>query len=826
MIDRLSRCVDGLVRDARVAARLLRRNPLVAAAATASLALALGGSLASFALVDALVLRPLPVARPDRLVYLSFPRDAPATGEAETFSDPLFVHLRDAARGRADLFAMSTQVMRRAVVDASAGAREELRAQFVSGDAFAHLGVRAAAGRTILASDDDRAASPVAVLSYAFWQRRFGGDPAAIGRSIAIEERSYEIVGVADRTFAGVEPGRPTDVWVPYAAFDPRAFGAAGYSWFRIFGRLRDGAEPQAAQAVMQAAFTAFRRDYAARMGAGRSPEDLARFVGAPLAMHSAATGPSPLRTQFERPLWVLAATALLLLIMAASNLANLFLARTAARAREMALRVSIGAGRARLVQQVLVESALIAGPACALALVFARVAAPSIVALAATASDPIQLDLHVGWKLIAAALALTAVATALVGLVPAMRAAAANPGTLLKADGAGAGSRTRALRPFVALQAATGTIVVFVGALLVMSFARLSAVDPGFAADVLLVSLEAAPHTEPARQREAFLDVLDRVRRVGGVQAVSASELSPLGRSWTSTMRVPGSADALVDTTIQPVSAGYFETMRIPIVAGRGFAARDLADPESRALVVNEAFARAYFGGAPAVGQTLRKRFFDSNQLYEIVGVAGDTRYDLRKAPVPTIYVRVSMRANLTLQVRTAGAPAALAAQVAAQVGAAGPVFRVTQVTTQAAAIAETLLRERLLALLAGFFGAVGLALAAVGLFGVLSYTVAQRTREIGIRAALGARPLQAARTAIADAGWAVAAGTAAGLAAGAYLSRFVEALLFEVKPLAAGSLLWPVAVLLLTAIAAAALPAARAARLNPAAALRDERR
>jgi predicted lysophospholipase L1 biosynthesis ABC-type transport system permease subunit len=239
----------------------------------------------------------------------------------------------------------------------------------------------------------------------------------------------------------------------------------------------------------------------------------------------------------------------------------------------------------------------------------------------------------------------------------------------------------------------------------------------------------------------------------------------------------------------------------------------------------VNETFARGYFGGAAAVGQTLQKRFFDVGApRYDIVGVAADTRYDMRKPPAPTIYLRLSMRGNVTLQIRAGGDFAALAAQVRETVADVRPPFRVTRVTTQAAAIAATLLRERLLAVLAVFFGAVGLALAAVGLYGVLSYSVAQRTREIGIRAALGARPFQAARTALADAGGAVLAGTVAGLAAGGYLARFVAALLFEVKPLAAGSIAWPVGVLLLTAVAAAVRPAARAARLNPAAALRED--
>jgi len=354
MPGRLVRRLDPLLRDARVGARLLRRSALVAAAAVVSLSLALGASIAAFALVDALILRPLPIAEPQRLVHLTVQADTPEAPEGETFNDPVFLRLREAARGQADLFAMSTQVMRRTVIDPASGTREETRTQYVSGDAFVRLGVRAAAGRVILPPDDTQTAVPVAVLGHAFWRRRFGGDPSAIGRSMVIEERPFEIVGVADRTFIGVEPGRPTDVWMPYAAYNPHAFGNASFSWFRIFGRLHGGVRAEAAEAAMQGPFKAFRREYAEREGRGRPPDALARFVNAPLHVRSAAGGPSPLRRQFARPLWVLASTALLLLVIAASNLANLFLARTAARGREMALRISIGAGRARLVQQVL----------------------------------------------------------------------------------------------------------------------------------------------------------------------------------------------------------------------------------------------------------------------------------------------------------------------------------------------------------------------------------------------------------------------------------------------------------------------------------------
>jgi putative ABC transport system permease protein len=812
--------LDAIVRDARLGARMLRKDLLVTAAAGASLALAIGACLAAFALVDALILRPLPVPAPHRLVHLSFPTDG---GESETFSDPLFRQLRDASRGRADLFAMSTQVVRRAVVDPASAEREEVRTQYVSGDAFARLGVGSAAGRLILPSDDTAQAVPVAVLSEAYWRRRFGGDQAAIGRSIVIEERPFEIVGISRRDFSGVEPGRATDVWMPYSTYNSRAFGNWNFSWFRIFGRLNDGVRAEAAEAAMQATFTSFRREYATREGRGRPPDAIARFVNAPLHVRSAANGPSPLRRQFERPLWVLACTALLLFVIAGSNLANLFLARTGARGREMALRTSIGASRARLAQQVLIEGALLAAPACALGLVFAQAAAPAVVAMLTTPGDPIALDLRFGWRPAIAASALATIATALFGLLPAVRASRVSPIILLKTGDARSGSRTRAMRPFVALQMAVGTIVVFVGGLLIMSFARLSAVEPGFAADVLLVSLEPAQRAEPAQRRDALIGVLDRVRRIPAVASVSAAEFNPLGRAWTHNLRVPGTDRTYLESTMQPVTAGYFDTMRIPIVAGRPLDRRDLDDPESKAVVVNEAFARKFFGDVPAVGRTLDTRFFEADTPpYEVVGIAADTRYDLRKPPAPTIYLRLSTRPNVTLQVRAGGGAAAIAARLRDEIRAAAPLFRVTSVTTQGASIASTLLRERLLALLAAFFGAIGVALAAVGLYGVLTYSVAQRTHEIGIRAALGARPIHAVRAVTADAGVAVAIGAAAGLAGGVYLSRFVTALLFEVTPLAWSSLAWPLGVLLMTAAAAAILPAVRAARLDPAAALR----
>ena len=818
--------LDSMVRDVRLGARMLRRDAIVTCAAVVSLSLALGACIAGFSLVDALILRPLPVRNPAQLIYLTFPTYAAERPEADGFNDPTFVHLREASRGRVDLFAMSTHVIRPVIVAGAAGEKERVRTQFVSGDAFEILGVLPAAGRVLTPRDDGRpGAAPVAVLSHRFWTRRFDSDPAVIGRWLVLEGRQFQIVGIADPRFMGVEPGRPTDLWVPYAMYDQDAFGNFGHNWFRIIGRVRENVGREEAQRVLQTAFTGLRRSFAERSGAGRPPEEVARFVNTPLHVRSAATGPSPVRRQFERPLWILASIAALILLIAGSNVANLFLARTAAREREMALRLSIGAGRGRLIQQVLVESVLVTGAASICGLFFAAIAAPAVVGTLAPPENPVHLELGLDWRLVSFAGVVALLATALFGLVPALRASSTAPLTTLKTSGAHAGAAAGVMRPFVVIQVGFGLLVLFVGSLLVLSFAKLSSVHPGFAtSDVLLLSLEAVQPVDAKQQRTALLQTLDRLGAVPGVQAVSSAEFNALGRAWTHTVQRPGAPQEAVEATMAPVTPGYFETMRIPLVAGRTFEARDLETHNSTAMVVNEAFASDYFGGEPAVGRTLEGRFDDAVARHEIVGVVADTRYDLRKPAAPTLYVLLPLRTTGTVHVRVAGDPDALPARLREEVRAATPLFRVTTIRSQAEVVGQTLLRERLLALLSGFFAIVGLVLAAVGLYGVLSYSVVQRTREIGIRVALGAHPLGVVQMVVADAGGAALVGVACGLAGGVYGSRFVEALLFEVAPLDVWSLALPLGVCLIAGLLAAALPAWRAARVDPVIALRYE--
>jgi len=558
-------------------------------------------------------------------------------------------------------------------------------------------------------------------------------------------------------------------------------------------------------------------------MDPSRPPDRVARFINTPLNARWAATGPSRLRRQFERPLWILAAIAALVLLIAGSNVANLLLARTAVREREMALRLSLGAGRGRLVQQVLAESALLAAAACVAGAVFASFAAPAVVGLLGSPEDPISLDLVVDWRLVAFVGALTLLITTAFGLAPALRASNAAPMTPLKSGGRSS-ARVGAVRPFVALQVAFSLVVLFVGGLLVLSFVRLTRVNPGFATSgVLLLSWEATGRVEPAQRRATLVKVLERLRDVPGVEAVSAAS-GVLGRGWRHNIRLPGTADEWVEAAIKPVTPGFFETMRIPLIAGRPFVRADLESERAITIIVDEAFAARYFGREPAVGRRLDGRFDQEGTQPEIVGIVANTRYDLRQPAAPTIYVPMPRNEIGTLHVRATGDPTAIAARLREELRAATPLFRVTAMTLQSTAVERTLLRERLLALLSGFFAIVGLVLTAVGLYGLLTYAVVQRTREIGIRVALGARPSGAVRTVLRDAAGSTLIGTVCGVAGGLYSSRFVETMLFEVAARDVASLALPLGALLLAALVAAAIPAWRAARVDPVIALRSE--
>ena len=824
---KLATWLESLLKDVRFGVRVLWRDRTVTGAAIVSLGLAIGACTAAFSLVDALMLRPLPVREPHQLVYLTFANfERPDAPDRDSFNYPLFERLRADGRRGVDLFAASYDFRLDATLSDVPGQEERLRVQYVSGDAFTILGLAPAAGRLFSTSDDLRPGQhPVAVLGHAFWQRRFAGAGSAIGRTVTFDGHTFEIVGVAPRGFTGVEPGTFIDVWVPTQMYEAAALSNPGWSWFRVLGRLGPGVEPSQVHGPLQAAFTQSLRQRAESFPPDAPREPLERFLKTPLRIRSAANGPSMLRRDFERPLWILAAIVGLVLLVAGSNVTNLLLARGASREREMSLRLSIGAGRIRLVQQALVESGVLSLAACALALPFAAVVAPAIVAMLAPSDSPAFLDLHIDWRVLTFLVGIGLLATVSLGLAPALRASSVSPIGVLKGSGGRLSARTKALGPLLTLQVTFSVVVLFVSALLLVSFGRLTRVNLGFNPNgVLLVTVEPRTRLDAAEQQRLSERVLDRVRQAPGVERASQSGRALFsGFGWASAIRLPGRPLDIRESHFLEVSDDFFDTLLIPVRDGRTFTRDDARPERPPGVVVNETFARRYFGNDRAVGQTFSRDERTGPLVHHILGVVADAKYRSVRDPAPAI-VYVPSRGLGTIYVRTSGEPLGIAPMLERQILGVDPALRVSRVTLQSTLVNNTLLRERLLAMLSGFFAVLALVLVGVGLYGVLSYSVVQRTREIGIRAALGAGRLVVIRTVLAGSALVVAAGTVGGLAGGAYLARFLRSFLYEVAPLDSWSLALPLGALLLTAVAAALVPALRASRVDPADALRFE--
>jgi predicted permease len=506
---------------------------------------------------------------------------------------------------------------------------------------------------------------------------------------------------------------------------------------------------------------------------------------------------------------------------------ANLFIARAAAREREMALRVSIGAGRSRLVQQVLVESVLLASGACILGLGLAAAAAPAMVSLLSPASNPAYLDLRIDWRVLGYVALLCALTTVLFGLAPALRASTVSPSSALKAGGQKHSEGMGVFRPLVSAQVGFSFVVLFLSGLLLLTFQKLTSVDLGFSkTGILLFSIEAKDLEAGQPTRVATRQLRDHIRELSGVEAASLSSWSLFGgQRWSASIRLPGQETESFSPFYLGVSPGFFETMGIRLLDGRELEPRDTEPEQPTAVIVNEAFARQFFSGENPLGRSFSRLGHPGELTQEIVGVVADAKYDrIREPAPPTVYVPYAGGSQGTLEVRTTLDPLAMVATLREEIQRVHPAFQVTDVSLQSTLVENDMLRERLLALLSGFFAVVALVLAAVGLYGVLNYSVVRRTKEIGIRVALGARQFAVVRLVISEISLLVILGLAGGAAAGFWLAQFVAALLFEVQPSDFWSLALPLACLLAAAALAAAPPAMRAARVDPMVALRYE--
>jgi len=825
--------LDALAADVLFGWRQLRKHPVVSGAAVLSLALTIGATTSAFRLVDALLLRPLPVAEPERLHVLSL-RYIDREGRSEVRDDydyPSFLRYRDAVSDKADVL-LAGMIGHPVAVPSGDGEPERVFRQYVSGNLFPVFGLQAAAGRLLLPSDDAKpGGSPVAVISYEYWTRKYGRDLRAVGKTLALGPRQYEIVGVTPEGYTGTSRGDAVDVFVP-ATMNIEALDKAGWSWFQILLRPHRGVAAEQVRQPLQALLAREHQERLKFFPADAPRATIEAMLREELVLEPAAAGASRLQKEYRRPLLILGVLVVLVLLVACANVANLMTAQAAARAKEMAVRVSIGAGRGRLIQMVLVESAMLAVAASVCGAWFAEWAAPFVTSLLRLPEDPVRLALDAGWRELAFGGLLAGLVTLLFGLGPALRASAASPALAIKGD-ADPHARQRTMRFLLATQVAFCLVVLFAAGLFGETFRRLVNRPFGFDTErVLTVDVERKKQAVPA---EVWSQVEERLRSVPGVESVTLASWPLISRNrWSATVRVPGKEPEARSPYFLQVMPGFLAAMKIRLVSGREFRLGDQPpsmdegkEPRAGVAIVNEAFARTYFHGANPVGQTVEVQQGNVRpSQVEIVGLMGDTAYsDVRDPIRPVVFIPVLERPYLTAMVRVAaGDPKALTGAIREEVGRIGPGFEARNMQPYENFIRWQTMRERLLSVLSSFFAGVALVLAAIGLYGVLHYSVTCRRREIGIRMALGARAADVVRRLTVSAGLTVGAGVLVGLVCGVAGGRLLERLLFEVKATDGAMMAFPVALLGMAALAAAIPPALRATRIDPARTLRNE--
>jgi predicted permease len=717
------------------------------------------------------------------------------------------------------------------VMIGAGGEPEKAFRQFLSGNVFTTFGMQPALGRLLLPSDDEApGAHPVAVLSYDYWAKRFARDPHAIGQTVRLGNQTYEIVGVAPRGFVGTEPGRMTDVFLP-ATMNVEALNSPGWSWFRIWLRPKPGIRPAEIQQLLHTAFMEEHRLRLKTLPADTPRQSIDAYMNETIELLPAGSGASGMQKDFRKPLLILAALVALVLLIACTNVANLLIAQAMTRGREMALRVSIGADRWRLIRLVLAESALLAICASAVGTSFGWWAAPTIVSMLAPAEEPVRLVLDADWRAIGFAVALATIVTCLFGLAPAIRASSFKPSSALKGESNPQGHR-RLMNGLIAAQMAFCVFVLFVAALFVATFARLSRLPLGFAHDHgVIIDVMARGKPQPV---EAWATVIETVRRSPGVESASMAGWALMSENrWSGMVFVAGRPVEPRPAYFLEISPGFFDTMRIGLVDGRDFHAGDRAprvDPQNQPMpgigIVNETFAHIYFDGQNPVGRrvTLRPGKNLVHVPLEIVGMVRDTLYANVRDPIrPIVFVPIGDRSNGSLIVRTSGDPLALAPTLRQQVAAIRPDLRM-QVGVMSALVRRQMIRERLLATLSLFFAIVALLLACIGLYGVLNSGIVQRRREIGIRMALGARAAHVAAGITRQLAMMVGIGAIVGLAGGVGFGRIVERLLFQVTAADPLILITPLCTLGAAAALAALPPILRAVRIDPSQTLRAE--
>ncbi|MGA2607877.1 MAG: ABC transporter permease [Terriglobia bacterium] len=830
------RWLETLLQDIRYGVRLLRKNPGFTAVAVLTLALGIGANTAIFSLLDAVMLRFLPIEKPEELVEIV--RRSPRGGNqaVSSFTNPIWEQFRN----QQDVFSGVFGWDETEFDLARGGEAHYARGLWVTGDFFRTLGVQPAAGRLITLADDQRGCSGAAVLSYSFWQEHLAGAESAVGSTISLDNHTYPILGVAARGFNGVEVGKRFDVALPVCAtavFDgarPR-LDHRSWWWLHIMGRVKPEISADQVRADLGVLSP---RIFAATVPQNWDQDGQKDYLKWSLTAAPAATGTSGLRAQFAQPLNILMAVVAIVLVIACANIASLMVARAAVRNREMAVRRALGASRMRLIRQLLTECVMLSMAGALLGILFARWGSMLLVRFISTAHDQVFLDLSLDGRVLGFTAAIAIFTGLLFGVLPAFRTTRVSLTAAMKGRQATDVEHRVRLRPgrwIVASQMALSLVVLVAAGLLLRSFAKLVMLDIGFDRNnILMMHTEARTAGIPPEKWMATWDEIERrISSLPGVVSASRALMTPIsGSEWNQLVHAdspnPPAGDAAL-TYLNAVSPGYFRTLHIPLLAGRDFNAQD-TPTMPKVAIINQTVARKFYPNFNPVG-----RFFrlgeDQGKLgppIQIVGVVRDSKYvSLREETPPTAFFPITQEPGFgggpNFLIRTSTRPSAVLSLIRAAVADVDKSISL-DFNTLAQQVDDSLIQERVLATLSGFFGGLALLLAMIGLYGAMSYMVTQRQTEFGVRMALGAARGSILRLVLRDVVTVIVAGVMVGASISLLSVQLLQKFLFGLAAHDTLTLALAIGVLSVVAFIAGYLPARRATKVDPMVALRYE--
>jgi len=844
-----------LSQDLRFGVRMLAKNPGFTAVAVLTLALGIGANTAIFSVVNSVLIRNLPVRDPQQLVFLTNPD---AQGMEQGFGDgdrdfltyPEFQELSHNNQVLSGLAASASEGPKLSVGienEGQSGEGTPARISLVSGSYFSVLGVDPILGREFTSDVDTmRDASPIAVISYSFWQGRFGGDPAVLSRRIQIRGTSYAVIGVTPPQFDGETVGLSPDIWVPlsmqseiypgrdYLSLEPKPFHKI--EWLQAIGRLKPGVGVARARVSINVAFQQILQSQTAPM----SGEERHTFMNQHLAVVEGGRGASTLRGDFSKALQILMALVGLILLIACANVANILLARSAARQKELAVRVAMGAGALRLFRQVLTESILLAAIGAAFGILLAHWADAALLRLVAGGANPIPLDLHLDSRMLAFTLGVAVLSGILFGLAPAFRAARVDLSSVLKgtsrsiASGGSQAGRVPVGKILVVAQVALSLLLLFVAGLFLRSFQNLAAVQIGYDSDHLLlfgVSPLSSGFKGP-RAAQLLKDMIERLDAVPGVRSASLMDNLLLGGSDSnSDIFVEGANPKTVEapeSRWDMVGPNFFSTMGIPILYGREIGSQDSGNGQ-RVGLLNQTAAHYYFGDKNPIGSRIMVKTAEGPSDFVVIGVVSDSKHgSVREKPQRRFYIPffnpIGDASSANVLVRTSGDPATTVSAIRAAVKQTAANLPLIEVQTMNQRVSQSLATDRTITKLSGVFGPLAMILVCIGLYGVMSYAVSGRTSEIGVRIALGAQRGTVLWLILRESLLLVLVGVAIGLPATFGAGKWISSLLFGVKPADPMALALATALMFAAGILACYIPARRAMRVDPIVALRYE--